>query len=115
MFNKNSFISPYYVCLLLWYPAFENFFTLTRRFVFEKNKIKVADNLHLHHLLFKFLKGKTKNNMVNTYTGLIINLFNLVIIFLAHNYIFENSKTCDYSFFINIYLFGILFLFKKIN
>ena len=116
MFNKNSFISPYYVVILLWYPAFENFFTLTRRFVFEKNKIKVADNLHLHHLLFKFLKGKTNNNMVNTYTGLIINLFNLIIIFLAHNYIFETQKLVIILFLsIFIYLASYFYLKKKIN
>ena len=116
MFNKNSFISPYYIVILLWYPAFENFFTLTRRFVFEKNKIKVADNLHLHHLLFKFLKGKTKNNMVNTYTGLIINLFNLIIIFLAHNYIFETQKLVIILFLsIFIYLASYFYLKKKIN
>ena len=53
----NFFISPYYVVALLWYPAFENLFSLSRR-VFKKMSISSADNMHLHQLLFLFIRSK---------------------------------------------------------
>ncbi len=114
LFNQNSYISPYYIVILLWYPAFENLFTLTRRLIFEKNKIKVADNLHLHHLLFKYLNKKFNNNMVNTYSGLIINSFNFIIIFIANNYIYETKKLVFIlALSILIYLVTYFYLKKK--
>ena len=65
--NENQIISPYFIAVLLWYPAFENFFSLTRRLLFEKRKIKNADNLHLHHLLFVFIKKRfVDNKFTNT-------------------------------------------------
>jgi UDP-N-acetylmuramyl pentapeptide phosphotransferase/UDP-N-acetylglucosamine-1-phosphate transferase len=30
-YELNILISPYYIALLLWYPAFENLFSLVRR------------------------------------------------------------------------------------
>ena len=36
--NDNQFLSPYFIAVLLWYPAFENFFSLSRRLFFEKKK-----------------------------------------------------------------------------
>ena len=34
--NANDMISPYFICLLLWYPAFENLFTIVRRLFFKR-------------------------------------------------------------------------------
>ena len=53
--NQNNIISPYYIIVLLWYPAYENLFSIMRRLFFERKKVKRADNLHLHHLVYKFL------------------------------------------------------------
>ena len=36
--NQNQMVSPYFIAVLLWYPAFENFFSLTRRLFLEKKK-----------------------------------------------------------------------------
>ena len=80
----NDVISPYYICLILWYPAFENLFSIIRRQFFEKKKIKKADNLHFHHLLFKFLNKKIKTKeTANNFTGVLINSILLVVFFLA--------------------------------
>ena len=43
----------------LGYPAFENLFSIIRKFLLNK-KIYKPDSLHLHHLIFSFFK-KTKN------------------------------------------------------
>ena len=51
LINQNPSISPYFIALLLWYPAFENLFSIIRKL---QNKVSTstADNKHLHHLLF---------------------------------------------------------------
>ena len=52
LYNNNLSISPIYVLNLLWYPAFENLFSILR-----KKKINIsasmADNNHLHHLIYR--------------------------------------------------------------
>ena len=53
----NNSISPYFVANLLWYPAFENLFSILRRNFSRKNNY-LPDNDHLHHLIFTTLKGK---------------------------------------------------------
>ena len=35
----NDFISPYYIAVLLWYPAFENLFSLLRRIIKKKKSV----------------------------------------------------------------------------
>ena len=53
----NEKISPYFIANLLLYPAFENLFSIIRRVSLNK-KNYLADNNHLHQLLFKYLKKK---------------------------------------------------------
>ena len=50
-------ISPYFIANLLWYPAFENLFSIFRR-TFYKKKNYEADNEHLHQLLFLYFQKK---------------------------------------------------------
>ena len=50
-------ISPYYIANLLWYPAFENLFSILRR-TFKSNNNYLPDNDHLHHLIYKFFVKK---------------------------------------------------------
>jgi len=113
--NQNQMVSPYFIAVLLWYPAFENFFSLTRRLLFEKKKIKNADNLHLHHLLFIFIKEKLNNNkFTNTFTGLIINLFNLLIFIIANNYIYQ-TKILILILILSIFIYITVYFFLKRN
>jgi len=53
----NNSISPYFIANLLWYPAFENLFSILRR-NFSKTNNYLPDNDHLHQLVFKFYKKK---------------------------------------------------------
>lgn len=115
--NQNQMVSPYFIAVLLWYPVFENFFSLTRRLFFEKKKIKNADNSHLHHLLFIYIKKKIINNkFTNTFTGVIINFFNLSIFIVANNYLYQTKMlililSIAIISYVNIYFF----LKKKVN
>lgn len=113
--NENQIISPYFIAVLLWYPAFENFFSLTRRLLFEKSKIKNADNLHLHHLLFVFIKKRlVDNKFTNTLTGLTINLFNILIFLIANKYLYQ-TKMLILILGLSIFVYITVYFFLKRN
>jgi len=84
---QNSQISPFFIVLILWYPAWENLFSIIRR---AKKKIITTepDKMHLHHIIFLFLKKKIslKKIYLNSLTGLLINIFNLLIFFLGSKF-----------------------------
>ncbi len=71
-----NIVSPFFIALLLWYPSFENLFSIIRRKFYQRRKIKYADNLHLHHLLFSKLKKNFSDKVSNPLTGILINLVN---------------------------------------
>ncbi len=86
----NDTVSPYFVANLLWYPAFENLFSILRRNFYNRNNY-LPDNYHLHQLIFKYLKIKkftNKNFLLSSIVGIIINL--VLIIFFYIGYIFYN-------------------------
>jgi hypothetical protein len=101
--------------LLLWYPAFENLFSILRK---KYNKVSPyePDNKHLHHLLFSFLKKKIKinDNFLNTLTGIIINFYNFVIFCFSLSF-YENSKFLGYIIIFNVftYLSFYFYLYKR--
>lgn len=109
-----KYISPIFVLLLLWYPAFENLFSIIRKIANQK-KASQPDNLHLHHLLFSYFEKKVKNKkIINSLTGLVINLYNLLIFFIGMQFY---NKT-DFLFFlvivnILVYITAYLFLLKQ--
>ncbi len=76
----NDQISPYFIANLLWYPAFENLFSILRR-IFSNKKNYIADNLHLHQLLYKYLNRKKlfrEKYLTSSLTGILINVYLLV-------------------------------------
>ena len=82
--NENFYLSPILAVTLLWYPAFENLFTILRRM---KNK-KVTyypDKLHLHSLILRTLQKKNRLNN-NKFNNSLSGIF--ILIFLIPNFIF---------------------------
>ena len=77
-YHLNQRVSPYYISLLLWYPAFENLFSLLRRIKNKKN-VSSPDNRHLHQIIFFFIKKKKyfKRENVNLICSGIILFINL--------------------------------------
>ena len=112
--NDNLNISPIYILNLLWYPAFENLFSILRKI---KSKINVStpDNLHLHHFVYLELKRKfKKNNFNNSLTGIFINLFNSILLILAT--VFANhSVYLSIILVFNIFIYLISYYFLKIR
>ncbi|MDC3125831.1 hypothetical protein OA418_03235, partial [Candidatus Pelagibacter sp.] len=78
LYAVNEILSPYYIAAVLWYPIFENLFSFIRRLK-KKIEISKADNFHLHHLFYKFIKQKKsiKEDKINSFCSLIILLVNI--------------------------------------
>jgi UDP-N-acetylmuramyl pentapeptide phosphotransferase/UDP-N-acetylglucosamine-1-phosphate transferase len=113
--SKNNFsVSPYYIAILLWYPAFENLFSIVRKIV-EKKSPLFPDTKHLHQLLFLYLKNRIKFriNLINSITSNLINFYNLII-FLISGFFAEQTKLLGFILLVNI-LFYITFYFYLIK
>ena len=114
-FTNNDSISPYFICLLLWYPAFENLFSILRRF-FLKKKIDEADQGHLHQMIYTKLKAISFINKkyLNTSTGMLINFFNFIVFLLSYKYYFFTQNLIMIIIFnVTIYLILYFSLKKK--
>ena len=112
--NDNSNISPIYILNLLWYPAFENLFSILRKI--KKNiSVSKPDNYHLHHLIYKKINKKLVGGRFNnSITGIVINLFNLIVLSIATS-VANHSLYLTLILFINIlvYAFTYFLLIKK--
>tara|TARA_B100000035_G_C20920472_1_gene518267 strand:- start:236 stop:724 length:489 start_codon:yes stop_codon:yes gene_type:complete len=111
-------ISPYFVANLLWYPAFENLFSILRRSFFKTNNY-LPDNDHLHQLIFKFLKKKDiskKNFLLSSLVGLSINSVLLLSYLIGINFYYHTMiQVVLIIFGIFLYLVSYFLLKKKIS
>ena len=84
IYNFTSNLSPFFIILLLWYPCFENLFSIIRKFTFRKSPLK-PDNKHLHQYLFQFFikKFNIKKIYANNLASITINTFNLIIFLIG--------------------------------
>ena len=111
---KNNSVSPFFICFLLWYPAFENLFSIIRRIIF-KNKVEVADQLHLHQMIYNFFtkKNLVKNIYSNTLVANVINIYNLIIFACFYRF-YSSTKILILAVFFNIVVYITLYLlFRK--
>ena len=115
-YKSYSEISALFIVTLLWYPAFENLFSIIRKKI-DKTDPSKPDTNHIHQLIFKFFmlkfKDKKKTNIISS---LIINFFNLLVFFIAYH-LFNSSFGLTVLLLINVilYTYCYLFLLKKIK
>ena len=117
-FQIKTNISPYYIVLILWYPAFENFFSILRKIMRPNITPDQPDLLHLHHLLFKFFKNKfdLSKNLSSSLPSIIINLFNLIIFYIGSHFLYSTFFLIILILIcIVIYILMYFFLFKIVN
>ncbi len=92
IYQNNPNLSPYFIALLLWYPAFENLFSIIRKKINKINPVN-PDTNHLHQLIFKFINNK--KNFIKIYsnqiTSLLILLYNFFIFFISINFITKTN------------------------
>ena len=81
---SNPNISPYFFISLIWYPCFENLFSILRKLNREFSPLK-PDSKHLHQLVFFFLTNKfnLKQILSNNLSSLTICFFNFLIIYIS--------------------------------
>ena len=84
IYLDNSDLSPFLIVLLLWYPCYENLFSILRKFNFKKSPL-AADKNHLHQLIFFYVKKKYSLSILvsNNMTSCIINSINLIVFLLG--------------------------------
>ena len=109
----NNDISPFFIICLLWYPAFENLFSILRKVQFSRSPVK-PDTNHLHQLIFYYLKlfFKSNNFYLNTFTGVLINAYNLLSILFATQF-YNNTQAQILIIFFNITVY--VFIYTKLR
>ena len=115
VYIDNQDISPFFIVLLLWYPAFENLFSLIRKINFNRSPFKPDQN-HLHQLIYDFFKKNNvlNHNYINTFVGILIIFYNSIIFYLASLNV-ENTQFQIILIIINIIVYSFIYtrLFKS--
>ena len=112
IFNKNVSISPYFIILLLWYPGFENLFSILRKMNIKKKSPLLPDPKHLHQLMFIYLNQRIikKKIYANLAVANIINLYNLIVFYFAS----KNPSDTDFQLLfiiLNIFIYTLIYYF----
>ena len=116
---KNPNISPYFFISLIWYPCFENLFSILRKINKEFSPLK-PDSKHLHQLVFFFLSKRFNLKLVisNNLSSVIICLFNFLIVYIStlnpSSTIFQIKLIATSIIFYNL-CYVLLFRFYKLN
>ena len=112
--NDNYLVSPYYIVALLWYPAYENLFSIIRKKI-SKKPPSAPDNEHLHQLIYLYLDRSfnINKNFSNTLSGILICLYNLFyFLFILDEY--HQTDTLVSSIIFNVLIYNLLyFLLRK--
>ena len=114
-FNPN--ISPYFFITLVWYPCYENLFSIIRKL---KSKLSplVPDSNHLHQLVYGLIKKRFFKNKLfaNNISSVLINSLNLLIVLISlndpYNTVYQIKLIAASTI---LYTFLFMFLNSKIN
>jgi len=111
--SDNYLISPYYVAALLWYPAYENLFSIIRKKALGKSP-STPDNEHLHQFIYLYLNKSfnINKNLSNTLSGILICLYNLFYFVIIFDN-FNHTETLVYSIISNVLIYNLLYLLLK--
>ncbi len=115
--NDNYIVSPYYIAALLWYPAYENLFSIIRKKIFKKSPA-TPDNEHLHQLIFLYLNKSfnINKNLLNPLSGILICLYHLFYLFIIiDSFKYYHTTILVYSILFNILFYNLLYFFLRIR
>ncbi len=114
--NENYFLSPYFITLLLWYPAFENLFSIIRKRIIKQNPL-MPDNSHFHQLLYLYFKKK-KNLIIKRFSSIItssvIIFYNFFIFLIGSNFL-NHTKILLFLILFNVFVYLIFYFLLKRN
>jgi len=92
--NRHEEVSDWFPLLLCFYPIFETFFTIFRRYFIKRMSPGLPDSFHLHQLIFKRVlrwiaidndERNKKNSMTAPYLW-ILSLFSIIPAILFWRY-----------------------------
>ena len=110
---SNPNISPYFFISLLWYPCYENLFSIIRKL---KSKLSplIPDNKHLHQLIYARLKKKIfKDKLIaNNASSLLISFTNFIIILISSINPYSSIYQIKLIIF-SVFLYSFLFIVIK--
>ena len=113
LFKNTENISPFFIILLLWYPCYENLFSIIRKKILNKSP-STPDNEHLHQLIFLYFNTSfdIDKNLSNLLSGITICLYNLLFFFIIFDWYFFTA-TLVYSVLLNVFIYNLLYFFLK--
>ena len=110
---SNPNISPYFFITLLWYPCYENLFSIIRKL---KSKLSplIPDNNHLHQLIYiRFKKKIIRSQLIaNNISSLIISLVNFIIILISSLNPYSSFYQIKLIIF-SMFIYSIVFMIIK--
>tara|TARA_A100001015_G_scaffold320117_2_gene445381 strand:- start:2667 stop:3116 length:450 start_codon:yes stop_codon:yes gene_type:complete len=110
---NNDHVSSLLALNLLWYPAFENLFSIVRRKL-TNQKVQTADRKHLHILIFEKISRHNNYKISNSLSGIFLNLYMSIGIFIS-TFFYNRSDILLLITLVNIilYLITYFYLLKK--
>ena len=117
IYKWNPNISPFFIILLLWYPSFENLFSILRKNIFKKSPMS-PDTKHLHQLIFYFIKKKMRSRKIihaNIISASLINFYNLLIFYLSIKFIYNSQIQIVlilFNIIVYLYIYFKLFILR---
>lgn len=112
MYTQNQNVSPFFIILLLWYPAFENLFSFIRKFSLDKSPLS-PDNYHFHHAIRMYFANNKKLKKYNhNLPGIIINLTNGIFFYFGATQI---SNTQLQIFLITTLVVSYCFIYIRLS
>ncbi len=82
--ENNPNISPYFYISLIWYPCFENLFSIIRKLNIKFSPFN-PDNKHLHQLVFFFIKKKLGLSTIfsNNFSSAVLIFLNFLVVYIC--------------------------------
>ena len=110
IYKWNPELSPFFIILLLWYPSYENLFSIFRKNILKKSAM-YPDAKHAHQLIYFFINKRCRltSFQSNIFTSQIINTYNFLIMLIALNFI-SNSKIQISLIVFNIMFYNLIYL-----
>ena len=108
-YNDNQQLSPFYIILLLWYPAFETLFSMIRKNILNRSSMR-PDSNHFHQLVFYYIRKKYFKKVLtaNLISANIINSYNLIIFSIATQFLF-NTQAQIILILLNLMIYTVIY------
>ena len=108
-YADNQQLSPFYIILLLWYPAFETLFSMIRKNILNRSPMR-PDSNHLHQLIFYYIKKRYSKTVLlaNLISANIINIYNLIIFLVATQFLF-NTQVQIILILLNLMIYTVIY------